>query len=89
MKNAKLIWLAGAALGLALSLGACEQKKSDETPPSSVGTSQAPAPEKSAPDQSSASPGGSSDTGASGSAQGQKPEGTRCPWQFHLHSNTN
>jgi hypothetical protein len=75
MKNAKFIWLAGAALGLALSVGACEQKKSDETP-SSVGTSQAPAPEKSAPDQSSASPGGSSDTGASGSAQGQKPEGT-------------
>ena len=76
MKKAKLIWLAGAALGLALSVGACEQKKSDETPPSSVGTSQAPAPEKSAPDQSSASPGGGSDTGASGSAQGQKPEGT-------------
>jgi hypothetical protein len=74
MKNAKLIWLAGAALGLALSVGACEQKKSDETP-SSVGTSQAPAPEKSAPDQSSASPGGSSDTGATGSAQGRKPEG--------------
>jgi hypothetical protein len=77
MKNTKLIWLAGAALGLALSLGACEQKKSDDTSPSSVGTSQAPAPEKAAPDQSSASPGSSgSDTGASGAAQGQKPEDT-------------
>jgi hypothetical protein len=66
--NTKLIWLAGATLGLALSLGGCE-KKSEEPP--SVGSAPAPAPEKSTPDQPSSSQ-GSSDTGTSGSPQ--KPE---------------
>jgi hypothetical protein len=80
MKNTNLVLLVGAAIGLALSLGACEQKKSDETPPpSSVGTSQAPSAEKSAPDQSSTSPGSGSDTGSTGSAQGQKPEDASKP----------
>jgi hypothetical protein len=73
MKNTKLVLLVAAALEFALSLGACEQKKTDETP-SSVGTSQAPSPEKSAPDQSSTAPSGGSDTGSTGSAQDQKPE---------------
>ena len=45
MKHTKLALIAGATLGLALSLGACD-KKSDE-PPASVG--QAPAPEKTTP----------------------------------------
>jgi cytoskeletal protein RodZ len=79
MKNTKLVLLAAAALGFALSLGACEQKKSDETPPSSVGTSQAPSPEKSTPDQSSTSPSSGSDAGSTGSAQGQKPEDSSKP----------
>lgn len=76
MKNIKLVLLAGAAFGLTLSLAACE-KKSEDTAPSSVGSSQAPAPEKSTPDSSSSpsSPSqGSSDMGASGSPQGQKPD---------------
>jgi len=49
MKHTKLALIAGATLGLALSLGACD-KKSDE-PPASVG--QAPAPEKTTPEQAS------------------------------------
>ncbi len=52
--NTKLIWLAGATLGLALSLGGCEKKS--EEPPASVGSAPAPAPEKSTPDQPSSSP---------------------------------
>jgi hypothetical protein len=69
--NTKLIWLAGATLGLALSLGGCEKKS--EEPPASVGSAPAPAPapEKSTPDQPGSSQ-GSSDTGATGSTQ--KPE---------------
>jgi hypothetical protein len=69
MKNTKILVLGGAALGLALSLGACEQKKSDETPPSSVGTSQAPAPAP-APSSPTTEP----DTGATGSTQDQKSD---------------
>lgn len=67
--NTKLLLLAGATLGLALSLGGCEKKS--EEPPASVGSAPAPAPEKSTPDQPSSSP-GSSDTGTSGAPQ--KPE---------------
>jgi hypothetical protein len=67
--NTKLIWLAGATLGLALSLGGCDKKS--EEPPASVGSAPAPAPEKSTPDQPGSSQ-GSSDTGATGSTQ--KPE---------------
>jgi hypothetical protein len=65
--NTKLIWLAGATLGLALSLGGCEKKS--EGPPASVGS--APAPEKSTPDQPSSSP-NSSGTGTTGSTPEQK-----------------
>jgi hypothetical protein len=73
MKNTKLALIAGATLGLALSLGACD-KKSDETP-SSVG--QAPAPDKTTPEQAAPSPQGSStDPGTPGSSgmQDKKPE---------------
>lgn len=73
MKNTKFIWIAGTALGLALSLGACD-KKSDETPQSSVGSAPSPAPEPSAPEQPSTSQGSSSDTGTAGTTQGQKPD---------------
>jgi hypothetical protein len=69
MKNARLIWIGGACLGLALSLGACEKKS--EEPPASVGSAPAPAPtpapDKTIPDQPGQSQ-GSSDTGTAGTA---------------------
>jgi hypothetical protein len=63
MKNTRLIWIGGAFLGLALSLGACEKKS--EEPPASVGSVPAPAPDKTMPDQPSQSQ-GNSDTGTAG-----------------------
>ena len=63
-KRTKLLWLAGASLGLALSLNACDKKS--EEPPASVGSAPAPAPETPAPSRQSSSPSG--DTGATGSA---------------------
>ena len=75
MKNAKLLVIAGATLGLALSLSACE-KKSEEAP-SGIGTTQAPpAPDKTAPEQSSQSPGSNPDTGTGGTSglQEKKPD---------------
>ncbi len=71
MKNTKLLVIAGATLGLALSLSACD-KKSEEAP-SGIGTTQAPpAPDKTAPEQSSKSP-GSPETGTGGTS-GLMPE---------------
>ena len=63
MKNTKLIWIGGACLGLALSLGGCEKKS--EEPPASVGSAPTPAPDKTSPGQPSQSQ-GSSDTGTAG-----------------------
>lgn len=72
--NTKLFWLAGATLGLALSLGGCEKKS--EEPPASVGSAPAPAPEKSTPDQPSSSP-SSGDTGTTGSTPEQKSNASK------------
>jgi len=70
MKNGtKWLWLAGATLGLALSLNACDKKK--EEPPSSVGSAPAPAPEQSPP----SAPGGN--TGATGSAPQKSDNATK------------
>jgi hypothetical protein len=71
-KRTKLLWLAGASLGLALSLNACDKKS--EEPPASVGSAPAPAPETPAPSQSS-SPSG--DTGATGSAPQKSNDATK------------
>jgi hypothetical protein len=71
--NTKLIWLAGATLGLALSLGGCEKKS--EEPPASVGSAPAPAPEKATPDQPS-SP-NSGDTGTTGPTPEQKSNASK------------
>lgn len=69
MKNrTKLLWLAGASLGLVLSLNACNKK--GEEPPASVGSAPAPAPETPAPSPSN-SPSG--DTGSTGTTP-QKPD---------------
>ena len=59
----KLLWLAGASLGLLLSLNACNKKS--EEPPASVGSAPAPAPETPAPSQPNAPSG---DIGSTGSA---------------------
>jgi hypothetical protein len=69
MKKGKFVSLTATIFAFALLVGGCE-KKGDETPPSSTGTSQAPS-DKSPADQSTASPSGGSSTD-SGSAQ--KPD---------------
>jgi PBP1b-binding outer membrane lipoprotein LpoB len=73
MKNrTKLLWLAGASLGLALSLNGCDKKS--EEPPASVGSAPAPATETPATPSQPSSPSG--DTGSTGSAP-QKSDTTK------------
>ena len=75
MKNTKLALIAGATLGLALSLGACDKKS--EEPPASVGQAPAPAPEKTMPEQASPSQQGSNTDPATPGSSGmpdKKPE---------------
>jgi hypothetical protein len=71
MKKGNFVTLTAAMFACALLFGACE-KKEDQTPPSSTGTSQAPT-DKSSSDQSTAAPSSGSSTD-SGSAQ--KPDDT-------------
>ena len=71
VKKGHFVTLTAAMFASALLLGACE-KKEDQTPPSSTGTSQAPT-DKSSSDQSTAAPSSGSSTD-SGSAQ--KPDDT-------------
>ncbi len=61
-RQTKLLWLAGATLGLALSVNGCSKKS--EEPPASVGSAPSPPADPSTPGQTS-SPSG--DSGTSGS----------------------
>ena len=74
MKNDGWYWLAGAAIGLALSLGACRQKEAAETPQSSVTLAPNPAPEKSTADDPSAAANTGSNAEILKAPQGQKPD---------------
>jgi len=61
-RRTKLLWLAGALLGLALSLNACDKKS--EEPPASVGSAPAPATETPATPSQPSSPSGDSGSGS-------------------------
>ena len=74
MKNDGWYWMAGAAIGLALSVGSCRQKEAAETPQSSVTLAPNPAPEKSGADDPSTAANTGSDAGVSKAPQGQKPD---------------
>lgn len=75
MKNDGWYWIAGAAIGLALSVGSCRQKEATETPQSSVTLAPTnPAPEKSNADDPSTAANAGSNAETPKAPQEQKPD---------------